>query len=151
MRVIFLDIDGVLNSERYFKQRDPEGLSVVDSASSIDPAAVALLNDLLAATDGKIVVSSTWRLGRSVPELEELLVSRGLRAGHVVGKTADLYGQPRGSEIRLWVDTHEVKRFVILDDDSDMEPLMDRLVKTHFLDGLQAAHVQKCIDLLVAP
>ncbi len=151
MRVVFLDFDGVLNSARYFDElRKAEALvQLVEHDDFLDRAAVALLDYLVFATDAKIVVSSSWRLSRTVKELDETLTSAGLRSGRVIDKTADLQGVPRGNEIKLWVDTHRPASFVILDDDDDMGQLATRLVKTHFQEGgLRAEHVQRAIDML---
>jgi hypothetical protein len=148
MKVIFLDIDGVLNSERFFlSQKAKEDFVIVDH---LDPAAVRLLDQLVGATGAQIVVSSTWRLSWTLDAIEALLVERGLRSGRIVDKTVDLRGRARGLEIALWVDTHRPERFVILDDDSDMAHLGHRLVQTSFGEGLSLAHVDRAISLLGA-
>ena len=70
MKVIFLDIDGVLNSEQFWENRTQsfrytaalnEGKTKdqVRVIANIDPQAVALLNQLVKQTDAEIVVSST--------------------------------------------------------------------------------------------
>lgn len=153
MRVVFLDFDGVLNSAAYFDRlrRAERLVQLIEHDDHIDRAAVALLDYLVFATDAKIVISSSWRISRTLPELEETLTRAGLRAGRVIDKTVDLRGVPRGNEIQLWVDTHRPTSFVILDDDSDMGQVASRLVKTHFQEGgLRPEHVQRAIDLLTA-
>lgn len=58
MKVIFLDIDGVLNSnDWYVKTRGVGGYNGGD----IDPECIELINDLIDATGAKIIMSSSWR------------------------------------------------------------------------------------------
>jgi len=129
MRLIFLDFDGVLNSQLwYVRTKGSRG------RDDLDRDAIGFLNNLIAETGAKVVVSSTWRLGRSVEELQEILDRNGFK-GEVVGKTKDLrYGPDgdcvlRGNEILCWMkDNPEIlgvaywdyNDYVILDDDSDM-------------------------------
>ncbi len=56
MRVIFLDIDGVLNSHRTAAAyREP-------LMRKLDPVSVKLLHRIVSKADAKLVISSTWRL-----------------------------------------------------------------------------------------
>lgn len=129
MKIVFLDFDGVLNSHLYFKST-PRGKELHDD---IDPEAVARLNTLCTETGAKIVVSSTWRLGRPVDALQAILDARGFK-GEVIGKTEDMRCGPnsdailRGNEVLQWIKAHpaecgapywDFSEYVILDDDSD--------------------------------
>ena len=151
MRVIFLDFDGVLNTHAYLvtmKNEDPIG-----EAAALDPAAVARVNKIIEATGAVVVVSSSWRYGRTVGYLEEMLVSRGFK-GKVVGTTPEQGAGPqRGDEIRAWVNTHpEVESFVVLDDDSDMEAVRQHFIKTYWNredGGLQDHHIDRAIKILI--
>lgn len=150
MKVIFLDFDGVLNSKNYFD------CGVVDSgvgweANQIDSRAVARLNRIVEATGALIVVSSTWRLGKTVPELQALLNARGFR-GRVLDKTGD--HPPRCAEIAAWMlEWHDMggkpplSSFVILDDDR-VGWFGDREINTSFERGLEDSHVERAIALL---
>lgn len=90
MKVLFLDVDGVLNSDAYF-QVHPRSSRPSDMAQQLDPMACALLNDVLAATSAKIVLSSDWRFKiDSVEHMERLLRSRGALCAEIVGQTPDL-------------------------------------------------------------
>ncbi len=128
-KLIFLDIDGVLNSRLWYirtkGKRDIEDL---------DTEAVGFLNSLIKSTDAKVVVTSTWRLNRTVKELQTILNRNGFQ-GEVIDKTKDLkYGDGgqwsvRGNEIHCWMDEnatkfgfnqYDFKNYVIFDDDSDM-------------------------------
>lgn len=155
MRVCFLDFDGVLNDAEFLQtSKDHEDTE----AGELNPVAVARLNRIVTATDAAIVVSSSWRYGRTVEHLRGMLESRGF-LGRVIDKTADwskftdgnVYAaKERGDEIRSWLDEHpEVDTFVVLDDDSDMSAVRDRHIKTSFHGGgLLDEHVDMAIRML---
>src|SRR6476620_3382199 len=162
MRVIFLDIDGVLNSEEFFvRKHEEKGAEAVNEEmrthwplSEICPKLVSNLNKLVEQTDAKIVVSSTWRHGRSIEELQSILDGVGFK-GEVVDKTPDLNRKlnrdvDRGEEIEDWlVSNRGVKSFVILDDDGDMlDEQLDCFVHTSFKTGLNEECTEKAIQIL---
>lgn len=166
MRVIFLDIDGVLNhcgtrSTRLVSDAEPLPLPIA-------PECLTRLNRLVVETGAKIVISSTWRLYAPWQDLGQALKRQGLVAD-VLGGTPDLIndavwkerwlickGVPfaydelkRGWEIREWLAAHpEVTAFVILDDCSDMDTLAPWLVLTHPNSGLDDPDVIRAAWLL---
>ena len=167
-RVVFLDFDGVLNSLAYIKARGRASVPG-DPAHSIDPAAIAYLNEIVQRSGAVVVISSSWREMMPLDGLRQLLARRGF-VGMIVGKTPSLSSMPRipsaagkliappegvdiaferGHEIQAWIDVHgPVESFVILDDHNDMVHLMSRLVQTHYDDGLQARHIPRALSLL---
>ena len=65
MKVIFLDVDGVLNTGRYRKLlKKREGISYYDAQFIFDVIAMRNLKDLVSKYNAKIVISSTWRYFR---------------------------------------------------------------------------------------
>jgi L-alanine-DL-glutamate epimerase-like enolase superfamily enzyme len=61
-------------------------------------------------------------------------------------------GGVRGPQIQRWIDANAFQgQFVILDDDSDMEHLIHKLVKTNFEEGLLAHHAKAAIEMLKDP
>lgn len=91
MKIIFLDIDGVLNSEKFYEKRHrcyEKGIpfAVNWPFSDIDPDSVDILNKVIKATNARIVMSSTWRLGETVDTLTNILHTVGVK-GKLVGKT----------------------------------------------------------------
>ena len=161
IRVLFADFDGVLNSHEYMRNRAPENER--GSVIGLDPLAVARLNRLVTVAKAEVVVSSTWRHNRSTAQLRDALVERGFE-GTVRGRTPRwIHGRGglesakyRGEEIQAWLDLAPdygfvVESFVILDDDSDMGHLADRLVKTSFETGLVDADVDRAIAMLREP
>ena len=139
-RVVFLDIDGVVAPIKRW-----------DRYGDLDPACIRVLNDIVASGDADVVVSSTWRHGKTVAQLQAILETEGF-VGRVVGKTpSDIPGAIRGDEIAAWLADHAVGGFVILDDHADMGELRSHLVLTEPGHGLQPAHVPRALALLTKP
>ena len=151
MKLVFLDVDGVLNSTAYLlgPPRKPtlheEGIS---------RSMVEHLNLLLRATGAKVVISSTWRCYVPLPKLVEMLERRGFQ-GEVIGQTPDMPGMDRGVEIEAWLEAYDenpegedIEAFVIIDDNADMEPHMARLVQTDAAFGLTSAEVTEAFRVL---
>lgn len=86
MRIVFLDIDGVLNhsATRGAMWSEDEPLPI-----PIAPECMARLNRLIAETGAKIVISSSWRLFARWEDLGPALMRHGL-VGDVIGETPDL-------------------------------------------------------------
>lgn len=139
MKVIFLDIDGVLNSSRscavYGGYPFP-GRREERDWEKFDGVAVGMLRRIVKKTGASCVLSSSWRLGMSDAEMRELGSYLDVP---MIGRTRSNAGlEKRGAQIQDWLDEHpEVERYVILDDDSDMlDEQRDCFVKVQFADGL---------------
>lgn len=159
--ILFLDFDGCLNHAGTLTSRKERNcdtchrLEVRDETCWFEPDCIERLNRVTQATGCAYVISSTWRLGRSVEQLRAILSGHGF-TGEIIGCTP--YGSKgpngyrRGYEIQEWLDKHglacDVEKFAIVDDDSDMEHLMDRFVKTSWDTGIQDEHVEALIKLL---
>jgi hypothetical protein len=106
VRVLFLDIDGVLNSESFgraleakHRQLGHDDLAKVDPTcacfkleNQIDDAAVTRLNRLVAETGSKVVISSSWRKLFDSIELHRILSAHGLVA-EIIGETPNAYDE----------------------------------------------------------
>jgi hypothetical protein len=92
--VVFLDIDGVLNSKQWYAHdaATHEGISPLSTERklwehSIDPDCVQRLNRILQQTGAVVIVSSSWRKKHALSEIVSILESRGFR-GEVDGATS---------------------------------------------------------------
>ena len=147
MKIIFLDIDGVLNSRRFFANNKV----ILPPSAQIDPQSVKQLNQITDATGAIIVVSSTWRYAymRNLSGLRDFLSGHG-----VTGKVLDITpinNDSRAQQIQSWLDTthRDIDAFVILDDEDLGGKQLDKfLVLTTKQEGLMPTDVQKAIKIL---
>lgn len=178
MKVLFLDIDGVLNSTQWWERRDKidsfdpnEWTSMFDRCVwDIDPEGLEMLEDIVERTDCMIVVSSSWRVLHSLDSIWSTLNEtagvhrqRGttIARSRIIGKTPDAWkdfsstpsdwGSVRGTEIAAWLKEHpEVTSYAIVDDDGDMleEQKGSHFVKTSHETGLTKLGAERLIDYL---
>lgn len=152
MKVIFLDIDGVITDKSYMR---------------FDATKMKMIKGLCIATEAKIVVSSSWRRGNLADTISELT---GFGNSYVpvpyalsdltiditpyviaseTGERGRQFHVQRGVEIDLWLKDHDVENYVILDDENDM--LYDQA--SHFVhinckEGLTIDDCFKAVDIL---
>lgn len=159
MRVIFLDVDGVLNSEDDLKiYREKNGITGCILYDNVEERPLKLLKQIVDVTGAVIVLSSSWRLGYGKTEsifggrLYEK-VSAALKANgmEIYDITPYMPGAQRGDEIKQWLSKRQdVESFVILDDDSDMGEYVDtKLIQTTYKYGLLPEHVEVAIKKLL--
>lgn len=126
MKIIFLDIDGVLNSDEYFDKIS--NLDIQGIEQEIDIEKVKLLKEAINETGAKVVLSSSWRYTRKGQQLKELLSNYEI----YVDSTPFIQNE-RGLEIKQWLSENQcIEDFVILDDelfDSYDDVLTKKLVK----------------------
>lgn len=153
MKVIFLDVDGVLNSQSLF-ERCGEELVPIDEEN------IQYLKAIVDATNAKIVLSSSWRYGWAehsdgVQDWCRLLVDTLQKYQlKILDKTEYLSNGRREDEIKDWLEhsTEPVETFVILDDgdyDWYRHGYDKYLVKTDFCTGgLRQRHAEQAIHIL---
>jgi hypothetical protein len=182
-KYLFLDIDGVINSERsflkyskqwadasqsfrdeveQFMEAEMEKINAsgfrygklhlaraksveifgigVEGGTKPDKAAMANLNKLCETIpDLIIIISSTWRIGSTLEELQEIFKLWGMQSPRmIVGQTADSFDRPRSDEILDWLIDQGLQfkimlqehQIAILDDLDDMGSLNPCLVQT---------------------
>ena len=144
MKVIFLDIDGVLNSHRTCLAFGgyPHEFSEKHMAR-FDMVALTLIRRIARAAGAVFVLSSAWRIGREASE-----VAAGLDLP-IIDKTPSLSGA-RGLEIQYWLDQHpEVECYAIIDDDSDMlDSQKPFFVHTMHADGFLWSNAERLAELM---
>lgn len=148
-KIIFLDVDGVLNSMKFDRWLQDHHMKQYYGYELLDQNALLNLQDIVFVTGANIVLSSSWRLSNSCCErLSQQLLPYGLQ---FIDKTVCLRQEDRGEEIKEWLSRHsEVDHFVILDDEDDFEDkkLKKHFVQTTFDSGLLEEHVNKAIEIL---
>lgn len=164
MRIIFLDVDGVLNclstKEKF------NGFTGIDSELAANLA--KLVQRSTEEEETQIVLSSSWRVGqdysgKQIPGhykyLSQKLSEHGLSIYDDTPYVNEgSYRGQRGKEITTWLDSQpagSVSSYVILDDEifPDFEEygLLDRLVKTTMFragGGFREEHVERALELL---
>ena len=131
-KFLFLDIDGVLNHDDWFESDGYRKNQAGWQVSMFDPECVKRVNKILKETNAELVVSSSWR---DMKDLPEIFAGVGLPTSFYVtphsdiifrlNPIEDLYVDDirywRGSEIKYWLDHKDPNaNYVILDDDPDM-------------------------------
>lgn len=157
-KIIFLDIDGVLNSLNFFKTRyiQEKNDMFQSDFNSIDDKALECLSSIVKQTEAEIVISSTWRFNH----YETLLRIFEMKnfVGKIIGKTGR-GGCVRGCQIHEWLrdnkdyigidSASKFKNYVIIDDDSDMLLWQkDNFVHTNNEFGLLPEHIDLAVKIL---
>jgi len=149
-KIIFLDIDGVLCTNR------SHSASMIQTGmmESLDSVGIGLLNNICATTEAQIVISSTWRiLHTDIPMMFRMCGFRG--AFHPAWKTPDAFNKDtnktlRGDDINQWFEEHGKHEYIIIDDDSDFhDDQKERLILTKFDDGISFQNFRDALDLLL--
>jgi Swiss Army Knife RNA repair-like protein len=123
VKVLFLDIDGVVNNE--CTKENFRGFR------GIDPTLAALVQRIVKNTGCEIVLSSSWRSSQhSRGEVERKICK--------FADTTPILHAPRGYEIKVWLILHpEIKHYAILDDnDSILPEQRANLFQTTLASGL---------------
>lgn len=149
MKIIFLDIDGVLNCQDGYKEGHCKYVEWVndrgekDHHQSFCPWSKEWLNKLIDESGAKIVISSTWRHS-GIDFLDKVWEIEGM-SGEIIGLTPSFRGDingytvPRGCEIEKWlrdngfyhinwsresqdevIQRSGIENYLIIDDDADM-------------------------------
>lgn len=171
MKIIFLDIDGVLNSFNTFREIHFEWELTGVRRVAIDLDKVLLLKEIVDNTKALIVLSSSWRLfgkmkhgrlitnNQNLHDLIEILNNNGLFIYDITPRSRS---GNREEEIRKWMENKNIDNFIVIDDDSsDLQGFIgNELIKTNFiktdskgngiaeLSGLTQDHVCEAIKKL---
>lgn len=149
MNIIFLDIDGVLNSEAKLNRLWNEFHDTsLFHPIPFDEIALENLNTLVRETNSKIVVTSTWRLSSHINDLIVALKDYNLDT-EIIGYTRFIENATRGTEINDFLSHLGYRpNFIILDDDEDMDDLLPFLIKTNPQLGLTIQNTKDAIARL---
>lgn len=159
MKIIFLDIDGVLNSTQtcedwhlrtgkggyggFFDEDD----MATDENVKWGQKLVDNLRTIVEKTGARIVVSSTWRKHFTVPKFKEMFSVYGWEGAPVYDRTPLM--RIRGQEIKWWVQKHKPEAYVIIDDFDDfLREQIPFFVETNPDIGLTSEDAEKAINIL---
>jgi hypothetical protein len=162
MKLIFLDIDGVLNTADDFFESQYYGHEHNNGNTVISRTKLALLDSIIEDTGAKIVVSSTWRFLFKNSQIHEMFKVRGFKSPRTtfIGKTDDcrigITSGPeyfRSGEIAKFLkDRDDVESYVILDDIEEQwfdKSQHDNLIVTDLYNGgLTYTLAQKAKNIL---
>jgi len=140
MKVIFLDIDGVM-------------ITANSSIGRFDPTCVENLKQVMDQTGAMIVVSSTYR-SLGFERLKQLFETNGITNG-LIGLTPMIPYGTRGEEIKQYLEeasldpSTPINHFVIVDDHDNMGELHPYLIQTNGTIGLDHTIRDKAIQFLM--
>lgn len=153
MKVIFLDVDGVLNNETLAAEIGWGGHFEEYEEATRDrirwfQKSVDNLRSIVEETDSQIVISSTWRVHFSVKKFKEMFAVYGWDNAPVIDRTP-ITRKSRGIEINRWLVDHKVEGYVIIDDYPDFLPEQN----SHFVEtdpniGLTDDDTHRAITIL---
>jgi HAD domain in Swiss Army Knife RNA repair proteins len=159
MKLLFLDIDGVLNSEHSRMTAHARIPGAWGTHEGWIPEAVEQLKRIIAATDCKIVISSDWRLGGNVDALtkgfEAFKLPKWIGTTPVFNVPNNEINCNRGREIETWIfdavhhNNMNLGAYVIVDDHNWMLPTQQRnFVHTDEAVGMLIADADRAIAIL---
>jgi len=147
MKVIFLDIDGVLNST------NTKHYTSYTHSTFVDNKMLSRLKRIIKDTGAEVVLSSDWRYDKEDErynqdfiELRDLLSDHGIE---FYGFTPEIHNAPRSEEIYEFLKSHtEITNYVVLDDRIDACTQLEYFVRTLMSVGLTDENVDQAIEIL---
>ncbi len=132
--VVFLDYDGVVNTPMWDEKGQKCSFNFPSDNKVNNFQCVQWVSEFCQKFGYSIVVTSTWRFDKNY---KECLINGGLREDiEIIGKTESISNASRGKEIQHFLDSHpEIERFIIFDDEDDMDDLSDHLVLCSLENG----------------
>ncbi len=136
MKIIFLDVDGVLNHSE-----TPEWATATPYNDVLDQGCILQLDRIITFTGAKLVISSSWRLN----PIKCKKLNNELQ-GEIIGVTSEIYGgDDRKKEILDWLFTiwprsygwngEMITHIAVIDDDWDADLGDGSFFKTDFEAG----------------
>lgn len=155
MKIVFLDIDGVLNSDDWYKSGEAKKAyekTKIVSDYHFDPNAWKWVEKLLIETGAKIVLSSSWRNFTLEATLKDFTGNNfEVLNKYIVGITPRSALRRRGNEIKTFIETTDIKidKYVIIDDDTDFNTdQLPYFVRTDWFHGITEENYNKAKKIL---
>lgn len=160
MKILFVDFDGVLNSQGSFllekRRRDKNPnieISIQNTLCKVCTSNFQFILDQDPNKTIKIVISSSWRIFNDLKWLKKKLKSYGIDSSRVIGVTphSGMY-YDRGAEIAAWLyNRADIEKYVIIDDVDDNisnKHGEERFVKTTWISGMHIGHAFEVLNKL---
>lgn len=161
MKVIFLDVDGVLNSEMWNENHQYE----IQNGVCIDETKVELLSMIIKKTGAVIVLHSGWRfwlddklkpLNREADYLLFQFKKYGIAIHDITPdfstdeiKRTKKFSLVKAGEIIDWIRVHHVTKYLVLDDlDLFMDEIIPYQIRTNPAAGLTEQDAEEAIEKL---
>jgi len=148
VKILFLDVDGVLNGEHY-------------GYGGVDDSLLFLLKTIIDETGCKIVLSTTWRLNQSArATLLHFMKSRAdiNVEDIIIGDTPSIKGKKRAFEIESFLESDEFQRHYVATkwcavDDLPLfrqhpEFMKDHFIRTNYRTGITAKDALRAVAIL---
>ena len=162
MNIIFLDIDGVLNSENFFINNehlretywkihnyDEDNFDLIADLLllNIDHDNLNILKEIIIENDASVVITSSWK---DIIIYDDYIKDRLINLGiPIIGKTKD-YGLNRGKGIKDYIIDYNVLNYIIIDDETFKdfdEEILEKFIKIDYNYGLRKIDASKAYDL----
>ena len=166
-KIVFLDIDGVLNTEHYQGLLEYQGKPWQDEYGAFfDPKSVKQLKKIIDATDADIVVESSWKyLGlyamkelwdvRNLPGIVIAITPLSVSDEHLININLDYLDTSilncKGIEISSWLSKYETQdiRYVIIDDEYViLNSQLSHFILTNPYEGITEEQANQAISIL---
>ena len=141
-KVIFMDIDGVINS---YRSVIAYGTYPMDNTTidNFDEIAIGMLRSACKKCNAEIILSSTWRNENNWGNLKEIFNLP------IIDRTPQLFSGTRGHEINAWLKDNTVFEFVIIDDHNEiLDSQQNNFVQTDPKEGLAYRDYEKILKIL---
>lgn len=159
--VIFLDVDGVLNSKFWDNDHQRE----ISEGKYVDLEAVKLFGTLVKRTDAKVILHSGWRfwfdeaMNPKRPEAEFFANAMKAEGIEISGVTPDLtteeirrtkkFSLVKADEILQWLKENSFDNWVVIDDlELHNEKIAKHQVQTDAEVGLTDKDVEMAMTIL---
>ncbi len=163
MKVIFLDIDGVLNSNFWNDAHQRE----ISDGTLIDGGKIQLLGQLIKSTKAKVVLHSGWKfwfdhemkpLRKESERLKSMLEEEGIEIDDMTPdhSTEDIrksrkFSLVKANEILVWISEHDnVDKWIVIDDlDLHNEKIGKHQIQTNASVGLTIENINEAEKMLL--
>ncbi len=163
MKVIFLDIDGVLNSNFWNDAHQRE----ISDRTLIDGGKIQLLGQLIKSTKAKVVLHSGWKfwfdhemkpLRKESERLKSMLEEEGIEIDDMTPdhSTEDIrksrkFSLVKANEILAWISEHDnVDKWIVIDDlDLHNEEIGKHQIQTDASVGLTIENINEAEEMLL--